>query len=243
VPERVYNNPLELVNALNAAFASATTETITVSYSNETGKFNIATSTSSLLSLLWDSGANTANTIGATLGFDVSADDTAALSYESDDAQDYSSAIAPTYDSADPIVVKAVEFYIGDDNNMMCRCATSATIQITKETEDVDCICEETGTKGKIATQRTVTVTAEIILDKHDVSLFKAMKDSDSLKVMLNLGEKTGGNYLAGKCFNFYLPNAGVTEFVPQGENFVVANVTVKGFTDGTNKECFINFV
>jgi hypothetical protein len=243
VPERVYNNPLELVNALNAAFASATTETITVSYSNETGKFNIATSTSSLLSLLWDSGANTANTIGATLGFDVSTDDTAALSYESDDAQDYSSAIAPTYDSADPIVVKDVEFYIGDDNNMMCRCATSATIQITKETEDVDCICEETGTKGKIATQRTVTVTAEIILDKHDVSLFKAMKDSDSLKVMLNLGEKTGGNYLAGKCFNFYLPNAGVTEFVPQGENFVVANVTVKGFTDGTNKECFINFV
>jgi hypothetical protein len=125
---------------------------------------------------------------------------------------------------------------------MMCRCATSATIQITKETEDVDCICEETGTKGKVATQRVVTISAEIILDKHDVSLFKAMKDNDELKVMLNVGEKSGGNYRAGRSFNFYAPNAGVTEFTTAGENFIVANVTVKAFFDDDG-QCFVNFL
>lgn len=242
VPERVYNNPAELAEAITTAFAAATVETITCSYSNETGKFTISTTTSTILSLLWLTGANTANTIGTTIGFDVSADDTLATSYVGDNAQVLTSAFTPSYDAANPLVVKDVEFYIGDDNTMMCRCATSATITITKATEDVDCICEETGTKGKIATQRTVTIEAEIILDKHDVSLFKALKDSSELKVMLNLGEKTGGNYKAGTCFNFFVPNAGVTAFSTAGENFVVANVTVKGFVDG-NRECFVNFV
>jgi hypothetical protein len=242
IAERVYNNPAELADALQTAFAGATTETVTVNYGNETGKFTISTSTSALLELLWDSGANSANSIGATLGFDVSADSDGATSYESDNAQDLAASITPIYDSSDPLVAKDVEFYIGDDENMMCRCATSATISISKASEDVDCICEETGTKGKIATQRTVEVTAEIILDKHDVSLFKALKDSSQLKLMLNIGEKLGGNYNPGTCFNFFLPNAGVTAFSTAGDNFVVANVTVKGFVDG-NDQCYVNFV
>jgi hypothetical protein len=242
IPERAYNNPVELAVALQDAMNLATSEEIEVTYSNQSGKFTISTSTSTLFEILWDSGVNSANSIGETLGFDVSEDSDGATSYESDDAQEYESPITPAYDSADPLVVKDVEFLIGDALNNICRCATTATIEIAKETEDVDCICEETGTKGKIATQRTVTITAEIIIDKHDVFLFKSLKDSDSLQVMLNHGEKQGGNYVAGSCFNFYVPNAGITEFSTEGENFVVANVTVKGFVDN-NKECFINFL
>ena len=236
-----YNNPHELAAALQTAMDAQSTDEITVSYSNVTGKFTIATD-GSALSLLWDSGTNAANTIGAKLGFDIAADDTGSLSYEADNAQDYASSITPAYDSADPLIAKDVEFYIGDAENMMCRCATSATIEVTKETEDVDCICEETGTKGKIATQRQVNITAEIILDKHDVSLFKALREQEELQVMLNVGEKSGGNYVAGKCVNFYVPNAGVTSFTTEGENFVVASVSVKGYFD-TRGQCFLNFV
>jgi hypothetical protein len=241
IPETFYNNPVELASALAQAMNLESAETITVTYSNMTGKFTLA-ATGAVFSVLWFTGTNAANSIGATLGFNVSANDTGALFYISDDEQDYTSPIAPIYDTADPLVVKDVEFYIGDAINMMCRCATTASIAISKAVEDIDCICEETGTKGKIATQRTVDITAEIILDKHDVSLFKALKDNDQLQVMLNLGEKTGGNYVAGRAFNFYVPNAGVTEFSTAGDNFVVASIAVKGFVLD-NKECFVNFV
>lgn len=243
VAEQVYNNPIELATALQTAINAATTETITVTYSNETGKFTIASDTSTVLELLWNTGTNAANSIGETLGFAVAANDTGATTYTSDNEQTYEASFTPSYDDSDPLVGKDIEFYIGDEVNMMCRCATTASITITKESEDVDCICEETGTKGKIATQRLVEITSEIILDKHDVSLFKALKDNDSLKVMLVAGEKQGGNYQAGSCFNFFIPDAGVTSFATAGENFIIASVTVKGYINGTNDQCYINYL
>lgn len=55
---------------------------ITVTYSQTTGKFTISKA-SGTLQLLWDSGANTANSIGSALGFDTSVDYTGAITYSS----------------------------------------------------------------------------------------------------------------------------------------------------------------
>lgn len=60
--------------------------TYTVTYSETTGKFTIARAAGNF-TLRWQSGTNTANTAGTTLGFAVAANDTGADTYTSDYAR------------------------------------------------------------------------------------------------------------------------------------------------------------
>lgn len=61
----------------------AAARTYTVSYSETTAKFTIARGAGNF-TLRWQSGTNTANTAGTTLGFNVAANDTGAATYTSD---------------------------------------------------------------------------------------------------------------------------------------------------------------
>lgn len=70
----------ELESAIKAAMEVPGAETYTVTYDPDTGLWTIATA-GAYLSVLWLTGTNTANSIGASLGFDVSADDSGALTY------------------------------------------------------------------------------------------------------------------------------------------------------------------
>jgi len=56
----------------------------TVTYSSATKKITIANATLSTLTLKWSTGTNTATTCGRALGFDVTADDSGALTYAAD---------------------------------------------------------------------------------------------------------------------------------------------------------------
>ena len=88
--------------------------------------------------MLWNSGANAANSIGTTIGFDVSADDTGATSYTADNALTYNPVATPTYDSAGNIVVKNSQLFIGDFDSNLCLNATEAsfTVALTPQDED-----------------------------------------------------------------------------------------------------------
>lgn len=57
--------------------------TYTVTFSTSTGKWTLA-SDQATFNLLWNTGTDTANTIGDTIGFDTSADDTGAVTYTGD---------------------------------------------------------------------------------------------------------------------------------------------------------------
>jgi len=65
---------------------NATGGTFTVTYSLTTGKFTIARAAGNF-TLRWQSGANTAATIGTAIGFIITADDTGAATYTSDYAR------------------------------------------------------------------------------------------------------------------------------------------------------------
>lgn len=245
VAAKTYRTPQELVDALSAAMNAATTETITVSYNNQTGRFTIA-STGSTFSLLWSSGTNTAQTIGTKLGFLVAANDTGALTYTSDSAQTYASPFTPAYDAADPIVCKDMELMIGTQSQNICVCARTVTVTVSKEITDADCICEETGTKEKVATGRTVTLEAEFFLNKYDSQMVDQLINNDTVSAMLNAGPKSGGNWIPGKCVNIYLKNAAISSFSRTGDEFILGNVTVTGFvsSDSTlGRDIYINFV
>lgn len=71
------------VQAEMRATASADADT-TCTYSSTTRKITIANSTLTTLTFKWSSGANTLTTCGKALGFNVTADDTGALTYTAD---------------------------------------------------------------------------------------------------------------------------------------------------------------
>lgn len=242
VLEGIYKTPIELADAITTAMDGASTETVSCVYSNSTGKFTIS-SGSTVFELLWSTGANSANSIGSKLGFTVASDDTGATSYESDNSIILSSPFTPSYDSADAIVIKNAELFIGAGSDNVCICAQSVSITVSKEVEDVDCICEETGVSEKIPTSRTVEMSVTATLNKFDASLLDSLLKNKTISAMLNAGPKVGGNWVAGKCFNAYLPNCSVSAYTTSGDSFIQAEITLKGFVTSTGKDIYFNFI
>lgn len=242
VAEKIYKTPIELAYALQVALEAASAETYTVTFNSSTGKFTIA-SGSSVLTLLWNTGTNAANSIGTTLGFLVAANDTGAVTYTSDSEQTYVAAYTPSYDNADAIIIKGAELFVGTQTDNICICAQSVSVTISKTVEDVDCICEESGILEKIPTARTVEMTVSAVLKKHDVSLLDALLKNTGISAMMNAGPKTSGNWVPGKCFNVTLPNCTVSSYVTGGDSFISVELTLKGFVTSTTKDVALNFV
>jgi len=243
IAEKIYKTPVELADALQAALEAANAESYTVTFSNSTGKFTIASTTNTVLSLLWLTGTNAANSIGSTLGFVVSANDTGALTYTSDNELSYTAAISPSYDNAEAIIIKNAELFIGNQVDNICICAQTVSLTVSKSVEDVDCICEESGILEKIPTERTVEMTVTAALKKHDVSLLDALLKNSGISAMINAGPKTGGNWTPGKCFNAYVANCTVSAYTTEGDSFITANITLKGFVSSTGKDLYLNFI
>lgn len=215
----------------------------TVTFSSSTGRFTIGAGSATLLTLLFSTGANTANTIGDKIGFSVAANKTGALSYVSDSEQSYVSSITPSYDSADPIVVKGAELFIGNQTDNICFCAQTVSLAVAKSVEDVDCICEESGVLLKVPTSRTATMEVTAVLRKHDVALLDALLKNSGIAAMMNCGPKSGGNWIAGRCFNAYLQNCTVASFTTSGDSFLQVNISLKGYVTTTGKDVYLNFV
>ena len=242
VPEKIYNTPIDLALALEASMNGVSSETYTVSYDNSVGKFTIATTTSSLLSILWLTGTNTANSLASKLGFTV-ADNVGALTYTANNAQSYVASYTPSYDSADSIIIKGAELFIGTQTDNICVCAQSVSITVSKSVEDVDCICEETGVLEKIPTSRTAEMSITTVLKKYDAALLDALLKNTTVSAMFNAGPKVGGNWAGGKCFNVFVNNCTVSTFKTTGDSFLQVELTLKGFVTTIGKDIFLNFV
>lgn len=245
VPTGYYKDPIDLAAALEAAIAAtATTETITVAYSSTTGKFTIATATSAVLSLLWNTGANTANTIGSKIGFSTAADDTGAITYTSDNAQVYTSPQTPTLNSNDPLVAKNNEVLFGDFDDYACFAAVSATLTINGEKTDLLSICAESGKAGSLITARDITVSLVARLEQHDVDKFHKFHTNSNVRFCINVGEKIGGNWVAGKCVSIYIPTATIkTHNLTDNAGVVQLEMEIGAYVDSGLGEIYINHV
>jgi hypothetical protein len=243
VAVKTYRTPIELADAIASAMNAASTETYTVTYSNTTGKFTIATSTSSTLSLLWNTGTNAANSIGTKIGFLVAANDTGSLSYLSDSAQVLTAPYTPSTDASDPIVFKAAELLIGTQSENACVCVETLSITITKTTANIPCGCAETGIQEKIAVSREVTFEAAVELGKYDASFIDHLLNNRTVSLMVNIGPKSGGNWIPGSCVNIYMQSAIVDGYTVTGDDYVIANITGRGFVTSGTKDIFVNFI
>lgn len=245
IAAKLYKDPHELAAALETAMnALGSSNTFTVAYSDSTGMFTL-TSTGTTFSLLWQSGTNTANTIGDKIGFTVSANDTGALTYTSDNAQSWVAPYTPTYDSADPIVAKYNEVFMGDATDTTALSASSVSFSIANERQVLNDVSAETGRSGSLIMGREVTINCTAYLTQHDVSKFKKFREGENCRFLYNFGTKSGGQWVAGKCGCIYVPTAVVSSYkVSDADGLIVIEMELKAYVDANgNGEVYLNFV
>ncbi len=238
-----FKDPVELGDALAAAMNAATSDVITVVYDSATGKYTIA-SDGGTLSLLWNTGSQTASTIGDLLGFDTSADDTGSTSYVGDNPISLSSFQTPVFDSSDPLVAKANEVFIGDHADNVCFKAATMTINLTNTEADVLSVCAESGKDETLITEREVTIEITAALERNEVDKFHRFHTNQTTEFAFNFGQKTGGNWVEGKSANVYAPSTTISSFaIGDNDGIITLEMTLTAFVDVGKGEFFINFL
>lgn len=249
VEAKTYKNPHQMAEALQAAMALANPlQTPTVTYSDSTGKFTIKT-TGTVLSLLWNTGTNAANTIGDKIGFSTAANDTgtvATTGYTSDNAQDWSSPYTPSLDSpGTPLVAKNNKVMIGAQDDYTCFGAQSFSLSMATPKTNVPSICAESGISGTVINSREVNVTVTATMERHKADMFHAMIKNDGVAFQYNFGPKSGSNYVAGQSGSLHLKDASVLSHVlGDADGLVTLEIELKAFVDSSaNAECGLNLL
>ena len=248
IAAKTYKDPHELAQAIQDAMQSANAgETPTVTYSNTTGKYNIKT-TGTLLSLLWNTGTNAANTIGDKIGYSTAANDTgtgATTGYFSDSALSFASPQTPAFDSADPLAAKDMEVLLGDTADYLCFEASSVSISLSTPKTNISSVCSVSGISGSIVNERNATITIQATLDQYDAQEWKAYRANENVKCQVSFGNKSGGNWVAGKCGAFYVPTATITSFeVVDNDGLANISIELAAYADSSgNGEVYINFL
>ena len=245
VTEKTYRDPHDLADAIATSMNSlGSANTFTCAYSNSTGKFTI-TSNGTTLTLKWNTGTNTANSIASKIGFSTAADSSSSLSYVSATAQSFAAPYTPSFDSASPLVAKNNEVMIGSYSDYACFCAQTIAMTLGNEMQDVPCVCAESGISEKVPTKRSVEIDLTAILDKYDAGKFKDFRQGNTISFCYNFGTKSGSNWVAGKCGNLYIPDATITEFkVEDSDGIVALTLKVKAYVDSSgNGEVYLNFI
>lgn len=243
---KTYKDPHDLAAALQTAMNAATTETHSVSYSDTTGKFTIATSTSTVFSLLWNTGTNAANSIADALGFATAANDTGATTYEADNVKSWASPQSPDFSNhGDPLAAKSNRVMLGDQQDNVCFQASSVSFTLTDTRQTIDSVCADSGRSGSIVQQRAVTVSVTALLDQFDVDKFRRFRENEETRFQYTCGTKTGGNWDAGKCANVYIPTATITSYsIVDDDGLVTLELELTAFVnDQGEDEVYLSFV
>jgi hypothetical protein len=223
VTAKTYKDPKELADALADAMDAANSGNVhTVTYDKATGKYTIA-SDNATFSLLWSTGTNTANTIGAKLGFVVSADDTGAVTYTGDNALSFASPYTPTLDNADPATAKSGVCYLGDSTDNVNFEASSINIDWAFDRGVNKSVCSESGNASSLITGRTVTVKGKALLAKFDSDAYSRFREGTTTRFLYVWGRKSGGNWVPGETMYCYVPTMSITSFSVSEDNGLAA--------------------
>lgn len=240
--QKTWKDPHELADALETAMnASGTTEVHTVVYSNSTGKFTFTNTTGATLSLKWTH----ANTCGALLGFSIGADDTGATTYTSDNAVSFAAAYTPSFDTTDPLVAKSNEIMIGSQTDNACIGANSVEFTMSTPRSIIQSICADSGRSGSVIQSREVTISVQAILNQYDASKFKSFRENEEVRFQYSFGEKSGGNWVAGKCGCLYVPTATISAYsLVDNDGIYNLSLELKAFVNADGEgEVYLSFL
>jgi hypothetical protein len=249
VEAKSWKDPKELAEALTTSMNSVqTAETHLVEYNSkgtDAGKFTISTSTSTVFSLLWNTGTNTANSVGDKIGFSLAADDTGATSYTSDSVLSWAAPHTPVYDGEDPLSAKYQEVMLSDDGSDI-DCIEPSTIAFnpTNTKTNINSICSESGVLASLITSRQSPITLTAILPQHCVDNFARYRKNQTVRFQYSFGTKTGGNWDAGKCGCWYSPSCVISSITIENEDDIARmQIELTPFSDSGLGELFLSFV
>lgn len=251
-----YKDPYELAVAIQDALnATASTQTYTVTYMDQAadiagsdgGRYKIV-GTGTLLSLLWNTGVNTANSIGDKIGFSLAADDTGAaatVGYKSDTPISFVAPYVPSYDSADPTVAKDNEIMIGGTDDYACFKASAVSFTMDTTKADISSVCSVSGVDGSVINERAVTISVTALLEKYQVEKFSNYRKGDEIKFQYSFGVKSAGNWVAGKCGALYSPTVVLTNYAIENvDGLYNLKIDLQAFVNSNGQgEIYLNFV
>jgi len=240
----MYKDPYKLADALALAMDAASGDTITVTYDSTTGKFTIATS-GAALSLLWNTGANTANSIATKVGFTTAANSTAALTYTSPNAQTLTAPQTPTFDSSDPLAAKDHEVMLGSQTDYACFHASKVSFNLANTKSTSGDICAASGKGSSVISERVVDVSISALLSQYESQNFKRFRAGDEIRFQYTFGTKSGGNWVEAKVGVVYIGSATISEFsIDDADGLVQLNLKLNAFVNSTGDgEAFLGFV
>jgi hypothetical protein len=243
ITSKLYKDPHQLAEEIQSQLNSVLTAAATCTYSDSTGKFTL-TAASGTFSILWNTGTNTAVSLGTTIGFAVAADDTGALTYTSDNAISFASYHTAAYDSADPLVAKSNQVMLGSATDNSCFEASTVNVTVSNSKADIKSVCADSGKSGSFFNSREVTVEIVSLLNRYDAKWFKKFRQGDSVQFAYTGGSKTGVNWDAGKVINMFSPTMTISSFaLGDSDGLVTLNMTLKAYVSQGLGEFFINFL
>lgn len=240
-----YKDPYDLASAIQNAM-NAVSSGYSVTYLDATGKYSIV-GTGTLLSLLFSSGTNAANSICDKIGF-TATDHTgtaATTGYVSDTAVVLSAPYMPTYDNSDPLAAKDNEIMVGTSTDYACFNASKVSFELDDTKTDILSVCSTTGKSGSIISGRKVKGKVSALLSQYQVEKFKNFRSNDEIKMQYSFGIKSGGNWVPSKCGVIYMSNAVVSSFAISDNNGLAQlDLELTGFVDSNGDgEAYINFL
>lgn len=247
IDEGVYQTPIDLANEiatkLTAASAPSAADTITCTFGNTTGLFTIE-SDGTVLSLLWNTGVNNANSIATTIGFDNAADDTGALTYTSDNAQTYEPSVTPVYDDSEPLVVRDNMLLLGSFDDYECFGGQSLTITVNTPKTDVNNWCAKSGVDESLILSRETTVTGTLKFRKHDVERIYKLLNNETVQLSFTTGLKSAGNWVPGTITTVFLPEVSLTtENVADNDGYIVEEFEGTAIVGNDLQDIYINML
>lgn len=231
-----YKDQYELAEALTSAMNAANPDNAkTVDFNKTTGKFSIV-GTGTLLSILWNTGDNAANSIATKLNFSAAADDTGAAAttgYVSDTEASYAAPHTPVFDSTLPVAAKNQRIMIGDATDYVCFDASSVDWSFDNTRTPIESICAESGLLGSIISGRSGTLNVTKLLQKHDSKEFSRFRRGQRVRVIVAWGEKSGGNWVPGKVNMIVLPYCVISAFdLPDNDNLAAMDLELTPAVD-----------
>lgn len=244
ITNKMFKDPHELAAALQTGMnAQGSADTFTVVYLDASGKFKFS-SNGATFSILWNTGAGTAQSIATKVGFTTAADSTGALTYTAPNALSLVAPHVPAFDNSNPLVAKYNEVLLGDSTDYGCFSTQSISFTLADEKADIPSICAESGKEGSLIVKREATIEMVANLPVYDADKFKRFRSNQNISFCFNFGTKSGGNWEAGKCGSLYLPVAKIESISLDDNNgLVVMNLTLKAFVESGKGEAYLNFV
>ena len=247
IPPGNYKDPHEFAAAVTTAMNTASSgETHTCTYSSSAGTYTILC-TGTVLTLLWNTGTNTANTIATKLGFTAAANSsgTVATTGYTGTASTFTASYTPAYDASNPLAAKYHELLIGDATDTTPVPASNVSFTLTNTRAVIGSVSAQSGRSGSLITSREAMLTATALLDKYEAKRFYKYQTNEDTRAFYAFGTRSGSNWVKGKCGGIYLPTATISEFDLSNQDGQVAlTITLKSYVnDSSEGEVYLGFV